>query len=130
MNSTNQQLIQLLNELCDCGLNGSALTSVHLQCPTYNIPTGTYAFTLAYSSNSGAQTATTIAQLLYAAATNSRLTIGEDIVIHSVRLSSSVQNTDELSVSATIGIGFGLFMTGIILTALIFAIALIKIMMR
>ena len=118
---------RVLHQLCNCAINSSHISNATLSCPGSSSSHGILNATLTYSNDNGNITATSVAQMLYAAtlAQTEKLVIGEDITIGSVRFSNGSKfNVNDLQEASgqpqsTIAIvGVGSFLLGVVLALL------------
>lgn len=127
-------LFLILRDLCNCNLSRSDLSNISMKCDDGNSETAFINTTLTYSSATGDELATTIAQKLYdrTIMSSSRLTIGNNVLIQTVIISDSrFQSPDSASgSSATAGIGIGSFVGGVILALICVEIVFFAYTMR
>ena len=127
-------LFLILRDLCNCNLSRSDLSNISIKCDKGNSETAFINTTLIYSSPTGDEIATTIAQKLYdrALMCSSRLKIGNNVLIETVVLSnSSIQSPESASrSSATAGIGIGSFVGGVTLALICVGIVFFTYIMR
>ena len=115
------ELVLILRDLCNCNLTSSDLSNTSMQCNAMKAFINT---TLTYSSDTGVEIATTIAQKLSAEAlvSSSGLKIGNNILIETVRFSNdTIQSieSDNSGQSLTIaGVAVGSFIIGAILVVI------------
>ena len=108
-----------------------------MSCPGSSSSHGILNATLTYSNDNGIITATSVAQMLYAAtlAQTEKLVIGEHITIRSVRFSNGskfnvVKEASGQSQSITTIVGVGSFFVGVFLTLFCLGIVIIAICCR
>ena len=118
---------RVLHQLCNCAINSSHISNTTLTCPGSSSSHGILNATLTYSNDNGNITATSVAQMLYAAtlAQTGNVVIGEYITIGSVRFtngstfdSTDPQEASGQSKSTAAIVGVGTFVSGVLLTVL------------
>ena len=120
-------LVVILRDLCSCNLTSSDLSNTSMQC---NAMKAFITATLTYSTDTGDEIATTIAQKLSAEAlvSSSGLKIGNDILIETVRFSNdAIQSTESNNsgqISTIAGVAVGSFIGGAILVVICIGIVL------
>ena len=125
---------RVLHQLCNCAINSSHISNATLSCPGSSSSHGILNATLTYSNDNGNITATSVAQMLYAAtlARTGNVVIGEDITIGSVRFSNGSRVGDLLETSCQSRftkavLGAGSFVSGVFLALLCLGIVVVVI---
>ena len=124
----------VLRQICNCAINSSHISNATLSCPGSSSSHRILNATLTYSSDNGNITATSVAQMLYAATLSQteKLLIGENIIIGSVSFFNgskfNVLDSQEASgqSKSTIPIvGVGSFASGVLLAVLCLGIIVV-----
>ena len=119
-------LVLILRDLCKCNLTKSEFSNTSMKCKDDSSETEFINTTLTYSSDTGDEIASTIAQLV----SSNRLKIGDNILIETVILANgSIQSLQKKSL-ATIGVAIGSFTGGAVLAVICLGIVFISYCVR